>query len=43
MYKNHKEKLAEYLNENKDSLPKIAYREAMTKVLTGKKGVNRVK
>jgi len=43
MYKNHKEKLAEYLNENKDSLPKIAYREAMTKVLTGKKGVNMVK
>jgi len=43
MYKNHKEKLAEYLNENKNSLPKIAYREAMTKVLTGKKGVNRVK
>jgi 3-methyladenine DNA glycosylase AlkD len=43
MYKNHKENLAKYLNKNKDSLPKIAYREALNKVLTGKKGVNRVK
>lgn len=43
MYKNHKEKLAEYLCENKDSLPKIAYRESLNKVLTGKKSKKKVK
>jgi 3-methyladenine DNA glycosylase AlkD len=43
MYKNHKELLAKYLNENKESLPKIAYREAVNKVLTGKKNKFRVK
>lgn len=43
MYKYHKERLVKYLNINKDNLPKIAYREALNKVLTGKKNGNRVK
>jgi len=43
MYNNHKEKLTKYLEINKDSLPKIAYREALNKVITGKKSKERVK
>jgi len=33
----HKDELLEYLENNKDSLPKIAYREALTKATTGRK------
>jgi len=35
--KYHSAKLADYLAKNKGSLPKIAYREAMKKPVTGKK------
>lgn len=37
------EVVRDYLNNNKDSLPRIAYREATTKLLTGKKYVNKKK
>jgi len=37
----HKDEVAKYLENNKDSLPKIAYREATTKLLTGKKYVRK--
>jgi 3-methyladenine DNA glycosylase AlkD len=33
----HQDELMEYLAKNKDTLPKIAYREALTKATTGKK------
>ena len=33
----HKTELLEYLDKNKESLPKIAYREALSKALTGRK------
>ena len=33
----HDDVLAEYLEKNKDTLPKIAYREAYTKLTTGRK------
>ena len=39
----HKPELLEYLDKNKESLPKIAYREAMSKALTGRKYVNKSK
>lgn len=34
---NHKDRVEEYLKQNKDSLPKIAFRETTKKLLTGKK------
>jgi len=37
LIKNNKEKVREYLNKNKNSLPKIAVRETTRKLLTGKK------
>lgn len=37
LVKFHKEEVAIYLEENKESLPKIAYREALAKVTTGRK------
>lgn len=37
MEKFHKKELVKFLKENKESLPKIAYREAMRKVKTGRK------
>lgn len=39
----HKDEVLEYLEKNKDTLPKIAYREALSKALTGKKYVNKTK
>lgn len=33
----HKKEVLQYLEKNKESLPKIAYREALTKALTGRK------
>lgn len=33
----HKDEVLNYLEKNKDSLPKIAYRESLTKALTGRK------
>jgi 3-methyladenine DNA glycosylase AlkD len=42
LVKFHKDEVLKYLEENKDSLSKIAYREALTKVQTGKK-YNRIK
>jgi 3-methyladenine DNA glycosylase AlkD len=37
LIKYHQAEVAKYLKDNKDSLPKIAYREATTKLLTGRK------
>jgi len=37
LVKFHKNEVAIYLKENKVSLPKIAYREALAKVETGRK------
>jgi 3-methyladenine DNA glycosylase AlkD len=37
LVKHHPEELKIYLEKNKESLPKIAYREAFTKVTTGRK------
>lgn len=37
LVKFHKDEVLKYLEKNKDSLPKIAYREALTKAKTGKK------
>lgn len=37
LVKFHKDDVAKYLEKNKDSLPKIAYREALAKVETGRK------
>jgi len=39
----HKDEVLNYLEKNKDTLPKIAYREALSKALTGKKYVNKSK
>ena len=39
----HPEIVKEYLDKNKDSLPKIAVREVSTKLLTGKKYINKKK
>lgn len=39
----HKDEVLKYLEDNKDSLPKIAYREALSKALTGRKYVNKSK
>lgn len=33
----HKDEVLKYLEDNKESLPKIAYREALSKALTGRK------
>ena len=33
----HKDEVLKYLEDNKDSLPKIAYRETLSKALTGRK------
>ena len=33
----HKKEVLDYLNKNKETLPKIAYREALSKALTGRK------
>ena len=38
----HKTEVLEYLEKNKESLPKIAYREALNKALTGRK-YNKIK
>lgn len=43
MIKFHPEIVKEYLEKNKDSLPKIAIREVTSKLLTGKKYINRKK
>lgn len=43
MIKNHKEDVAKYLQDNLDSLPKIAIREVSTKLNTGKKYINKKK
>lgn len=37
LVKFHKDEVLDYLEKNKDSLPKIAYREAFTKATTGRK------
>ena len=37
LVKFHQKEVFQYLEKNKDSLPKIAYREALSKALTGKK------
>ncbi|MPM20484.1 hypothetical protein SDC9_66914 [bioreactor metagenome] len=39
----HKSEVLKYLEDNKDSLPKIAYREALSKALTGRKYNNQKK
>jgi 3-methyladenine DNA glycosylase AlkD len=43
MIKFHPDIVREYLEKNKDSLPRIAVREATTKLLTGKKYINKKK
>ena len=43
LVKFHKGEVLIYLEKNKDTLPKIAYREALSKALTGKKYVNKSK
>ena len=43
LVKFHKDDVLIYLEKNKDTLPKIAYREAFSKALTGKKYVNKSK
>jgi len=37
LVKFHKDEVLDYLEKNKDSLPKIAYREALSKATTGRK------
>lgn len=37
LIKNHKEEVADYIEKNKEQLPKIAVREVTNKLLTGKK------
>jgi 3-methyladenine DNA glycosylase AlkD len=37
LIKNHKQEVADYLERNKETLPKIAVREATNKLLTGRK------
>lgn len=39
----HKDEVLKYLEDNKDSLPKIAYRETLSKALTGRKYNNKSK
>lgn len=39
----HKDEVLKYLEDNKESLPKIAYREALSKALTGRKYNNQKK
>lgn len=41
LIKNHKEEVADYLNENRDTLPKIAVREVQMKLATGRKSKKR--
>ena len=41
LVKFHQSEVLEYLAKNKDTLPKIAYREALSKALTGKKYINK--
>lgn len=41
MIKNHSEIVKDYLDKNQDSLPRIAFREVSTKLLTGKKYINK--
>ena len=43
LIKHHQDEVAKYLGANQDSLPKIAYREATTKLITGKKYINNSK
>jgi len=43
MIKNHPEIVKEYLDKNKDTLPRIAVREITSKLLTGKKYINKKK
>ncbi|MFA5827774.1 MAG: DNA alkylation repair protein [Candidatus Shapirobacteria bacterium] len=43
LVKFHPRELSEYLNNHQTTLPKIAYREANSKLLTGKKYVNKSK
>jgi 3-methyladenine DNA glycosylase AlkD len=42
LIKNHKQEVADYLNKNKDVLPKIAVREVTNKLTTGVKGKRRL-
>lgn len=42
LVKFHKKEVLEYLEANKDTLPKIAYREALSKALTGKKYIKKI-
>jgi 3-methyladenine DNA glycosylase AlkD len=41
LVKFHNKEVLEYLKKNKDTLPKIAYRESMSKALTGKKYIKK--
>lgn len=41
LIKHHADEVSEYLDRNEDTLPKIALREARTKLLTGKKYINK--
>jgi 3-methyladenine DNA glycosylase AlkD len=43
LIKNHQQEVSQYLDKNRDSLPKIALREVSTKLLTGKKYINNSK
>jgi len=43
LVKFHQKEVLDYLDKNKDSLPKIAYREAFTKATTGRKYNNKKK
>jgi len=43
LVKFHKDEVLTYLEKNKDTLPKIVYREALSKALTGKKYINKSK
>jgi 3-methyladenine DNA glycosylase AlkD len=43
LIKNHKAEVTQYLKENMDSLPKIAFREVSSKLETGKKYINKKK
>jgi len=43
LIKNHQQEVSQYLEKNRDSLPKIAVREVSTKLLTGKKYINQKK
>ncbi len=43
LIKNHKREVADYLEKNKEELPKIAVREVTNKLLTGKKNYKPIK